>query len=72
MYEPQVGHSVSARRKSSTGVKGNLVIGPVASRCTESCTITNNAEYPELCATFVLPFSEWDFRFLHLTEGVWK
>lgn len=67
-YTPSIGDSVVARRKVTSNIYSNCVVGPVVDVWDNACRIVTNTE-TEIESDFRYYFSDWNFRFLHRTDS---
>jgi hypothetical protein len=65
-YTPKVGDAVSARRRISSKIYANHIVGPVVDVWDNACRIVTNPD-TEIEGDFRLYFSDWKFTFLHET-----
>lgn len=70
MYLPKVGDHVKATRKTKSSTMFNWVLGPVVEAGADSCRImTNIGKGPEIEGDFILPYEEFEFRFIYRNDG---
>jgi hypothetical protein len=63
-YIPKIGDSVVARRKVSSDIYKNTIIGPVINVVDNTCHIVTNPG-TDLESDFTLSFCDWNFQYLH-------
>ena len=69
LYIPQKGDSIGARRKVKSQTLPYLIVGPVVDVWDNACRVVTN-EGTDYEGDFKLYFNEWNFQFLHKTDGL--
>lgn len=66
-YIPLVGDSIAARRKVTSKIYVNLIVGPVIVTWENACRVVTN-QGTNIEGDFQLFYSDWNFQFLHKTR----